>query len=308
MRWLALSVETGNEAVEAVSEILCRLGRGAAVRPTRLLTDPGDELAAREDPAAPYVVTAHVPAGPGASAEIERTQRALWHLRAFDLAHVSELRVEAVEDRDWATAWRAHYTPQRIGRLVIVPSWLDEPLHDGETAIRLDPGMAFGTGLHPSTRGCLELLQRVSPMPAELLDVGSGSGILAIAGLRLGARRATCLDIDPLAIEATTRNAELNGLGAAVVAHRGELPDPPLGAFPLVCANLVASVLIASNELLVAHLAPRAILLAGGIIGERLPEVEGAFSSLGLRAVDRIALGDWVTLRLDAPGASVEVG
>ncbi|TMB55509.1 MAG: methyltransferase, partial [Chloroflexi bacterium] len=212
MRWLELTVEADVEAVEAVSEILGRLGHGAAVRPTRLIRDPHDELAAREDPTAPYELTAHVADDEGAPAAIEATERALWHLQAFGLRPVGELHVRPVDDVDWAEAWKDGYAPQRIGRVVIVPSWLSEPIGADEVELRLDPGMAFGTGLHPSTRGCLTLLQRVSPMPSRILDVGSGSGILALAALRLGADRAVCLDTDPVAVEATRANAAANGL------------------------------------------------------------------------------------------------
>ena len=110
--------------------------------------------------------------------------------------------------------------------------------------ITLDPGMAFGTGLHPTTRGCLELLQTIQPTPARVLDVGSGSGILGLAALRLGADHVVALDTDPLAVEATAANAERNGLGARVEAALGTLPEVPLERFSLVVANLVAAVLI----------------------------------------------------------------
>src|SRR5438105_1686830 len=181
MRWLELTVEAHSEAVEAVSEIFGRLGHGAAVRPTQLIQVPGEELAVREDPSAPYLLTAHVPDDLGAPAAIESTERALWHLQAFGLGPIGKLRVASVDDSDWTEAWKHGYAPQRIGRIVIVPSWLDEPMYDGELQIRLDPGMAFGTGLHPTTRGGLTLLQRITPMPDRCLDVGTGSGILGIA-------------------------------------------------------------------------------------------------------------------------------
>ena len=211
MRWLELTVTCDNEAIEAVSEILGRVSQGSAVRPTRLIRDPNDELSAREDPSAPYEITAHIPEDEAAPAAVEATERALWHLQAFGLRPVGELQVRSVDDADWTDAWKAGYVPQRIGRVVIVPSWLDEPIGPDEVALRLDPGMAFGTGLHPTTRGCLTLLQEISPMPPVVLDVGSGSGILALAALRLGAERAVCYDTDPLAVEATLANAAANG-------------------------------------------------------------------------------------------------
>ena len=295
---MELTVESGNEAVEAVSEILCRLGRGASVESTRLLTDPGDELAAREDPTAPYVVTAHLPDDGDAPAHVESTRRALWHLQAFGLGPVGELKVAAVDDADWMNGWRANYTPQRIGSLVIVPSWLDEPVRPGETQIRMDPGMAFGTGLHPSTRGCLMLLQRLETMPADVLDVGSGSGILAVAALKLGAERAVCWDIDPVAVDATRLNASLNGLAGRVTVSAGTLPERATAQFPLVCANLVANVLIELAERIGGHTAPSGTVLAAGIIRERSADVEHAFDAVGLTVVDRIEDADWVSLRL----------
>ena len=299
MRWLELTVEVDVEAVEPVSEIFGRLGRGAAVRPTRLIRDPNDELSAREDPTAPYEITAHLPEDDAAPAAVEATERALWHLQAFGLRPVGKLRVRSVDESDWAEAWKRDYVPQRIGRVVIVPSWLEEPIAPDEVALRLDPGMAFGTGLHPTTRGCLMLLQGVLPMPARCLDVGSGSGILALAALRLGAQRADCLDTDPVAVEATLANAAANGLGERVAALVGTLPPKPAGEpYPLVLANLVAAVLIELAEPLAAHAAPGGILLASGIIEGRADEVLSALSSAGFVVEERLNDGEWVSLRL----------
>jgi ribosomal protein L11 methyltransferase len=298
VRWLELSVEADVEAIEAVSEILGRVADGTAVRPTRLIRDPDDELAAREDPTAPFVVTAHVPEGPNAGAVIESTQRALWHLQAFDLRPVGALSVREVDDVDWTDAWRAHYVPQRIGRIVVVPSWIDEPLRDGEVAITLDPGMAFGTGLHPTTRGCLLLLQELEPMPSTILDVGCGSGILALAALGLGADRADALDTDPLAVEATRANAARNGLADRVDARVGTLPAEPSARYPLVTANLVAAVLVDLAPRLAAHVAAGGRLIASGIIEPRAAEVVHAMAGAGLAVDERRDDGEWVSLLL----------
>jgi len=298
MRWLELSVEAGVEAVEAVSEILGRVSAGTAVRPTRLLRDPADELAAREDPTAPFVITAHMAEAPDADARVEATERALWHLQAFGLGEVGALRVRTVEDVDWTEAWREHYVPQRIGRVVIVPSWADEPIGDGEVAIILDPGMAFGTGLHPTTRGCLEMLQQVTPMPLSVLDIGSGSGILGLAALLLGAERMAAMDTDALAVEATLQNATRNGLAERVSAWRGTLEAEPIGSYGLVLANLVAAVLIDLAPRLAAHLGPDGALVAGGIIEPRAREVLAALAEARLAVEARRDDGEWVTLLL----------
>ncbi len=301
MRWLELSVTADVEAVEAVSEILGRVADGTAVYPTSLLRDSDDELAAREDPGAPYVVTAHVTDGPAASAQVESTERALWHLQAFGLRPVSQLRVRSVDDADWTDAWKDHYVPQRIGRVVIVPSWIDEAERPDEVRIQLDPGMAFGTGLHPTTRGCLALLQEIEPMPARVLDVGTGSGILALAALKLGAEDADALDTDPLAVEATQTNAQRNGLAERLTVRSGTLAPSPLRRYPLVMANLVAAVLVELAPRLFAHLAPGGALLASGIIQPRADEVTQALSAAGTEVVARRDDGEWVSLHLRRP-------
>jgi len=296
MRWLALSVEADVEAVEAVSEIFGRLGQGSAVEPLKLVADAADEQALRPDPAGGYRVTVWVPDDAGAPDAIDRTRRALWHLRAFDLRPMSELSVTTTDDAAWATAWRDGYEPIRSGRLTIVPSWLEAP-KGSDLVLRLDPGMAFGTGLHPTTRACLELLQLIEPMPAAVLDVGTGSGILALAALRLGAQRVVGYDTDQLAVEAGTANARANDLGDRFEARLGTLPEIATEAFFLVVANLVAAVLVELGPRLAAHTAPGGTLVASGIIESRSDEVESALTVAGYEVVDWITEGAWVTVR-----------
>ena len=299
MRWLELTVEAAVEAVEAVSEILGRVAAGTIVQPARLIRDPHDELSVREDPSAGYAVVAHIADEPGASTAVESTERALWHLQAFGLRPVGELRVRPVEDADWAEAWKAHYVPQRIGRVVVVPSWSNEAVGLDEVEVVLDPGMAFGTGLHPTTRGCLRLLQAVQPMPDRVLDVGCGSGILALAALRLGADRAVGIDTDPLAVEAATANARRNGLGDRLQATVGSLAARAAQRYPLVLANLVAVILIELAPRLAGHLAPAGTLLASGIIVPKADAVLAAMDGAGLTLTSRLDDGEWVTLRLE---------
>jgi ribosomal protein L11 methyltransferase len=298
MRWLELTVEADVEAVEAVSEILGRVAAGTIVQPARLIRDPDDELSVREDPAAGYAVIAHIADEPGADAAVESTERALWHLQAFGLRPVGELSVRPVAAEDWAEAWKTQFVAQRIGRVVVVPSWSIEPVAADEVPVILDPGMAFGTGLHPTTRGCLELLQQVHPMPERVLDVGCGSGILAIAALRLGAGHAVGLDTDPLAVAATLANAERNGLADRLEASVRTLPAEATERFPLVLANLVAAILVELAPRLAAHLAPGGTLLASGIIEPKADAVLAAMRAAALEAASRHDDGEWVTLRL----------
>jgi ribosomal protein L11 methyltransferase len=298
MRWLELSVEADVEAVEAVSEILGRVADGTAVQPTRLIRDPGNELSARADPSASFVVTANVASEGDNGALIEETERALWHLQAFGLRPVGALRVREVDDADWTDAWKEHYVAQRIGRVLIVPSWAADEPRDGEVAIALDPGMAFGTGLHPTTRGCLQLLQEVTPMPERVLDVGCGSGILSLAALRLGAERVVAIDTDPLAIDATRANAERNGLSDRVETRAGTLDPVPEERFALILANLVAAVLVELAPRLAAHLEAGGSLLASGIIEPRADDVIAAMGAVGLGVVQRRDDSEWASLAL----------
>jgi ribosomal protein L11 methyltransferase len=303
-RWLELTVRGDVESVEPVSEILGRFTSGTVVRPTRLLPSVGDEQALREDPTAPYEVSAYLPDDARAAGVVDGVERALWHLQAFGLRPVGELRVRAVEERDWTDAWRAGYVAQRIGRLVVVPSWLEEPPRRDEVAVHIDPGMAFGTGLHPTTRACLEILDRLageSGLPERVLDVGSGSGILAIAALRLGAGSAVALDTDVVAVEATARNAERNCIAARIEVVHGGLPEEPRERFGLVLANLVAAALVKNAERLAAHTASHGTLVASGIIAPREAEVAAGLRAAGFSPRERTASpdGEWITLRLE---------
>jgi ribosomal protein L11 methyltransferase len=158
--------------------------------------------------------------------------------------------------------------------------------------------MAFGTGLHPTTRACLELLQTIEPMPSPVLDVGTGSGILALAALRQGASRAVGYDIDELAFEASTANARANELSARFEARHGTLADQAAELFPLVLANLVAAALVQLAPRLAAHTAPGGTLIASGIIESRSDEVEAALTAAGYEVVDWITEADWLTVRL----------
>ena len=173
---------------------------------------------------------------------------ALGHLQAFGLRPIGELRTRIVEEADWADAWKAYFPVMRVGRrLVIRPTWRRHRRAPEDVVLALDPGMAFGTGLHPTTRLCLAgvetLADRGVLKGARVLDVGCGSGILAIAALKLGAASALGVDTDPIAIEATIANARRNALVRRLRAHEGSLPSGD-GPFDVVLANLIAGLLV----------------------------------------------------------------
>ena len=304
--WLELSVEADIEAVEAVSEILGRVAPGGtSVEPAFELVDEG--LGARIDPTRPSIVRAYVPARDPAAAERAAAEaaEALGHLQAFGLRPIGELTTRIVHEADWAEAWKAHFPVMRIGRrIVIKPTWRDHAPQSGDVILDLDPGMAFGTGLHPTTRLCLAGVESAADRGlvggARVLDVGCGSGILAIAAARLGAASVLGVDTDSIAVEATIANAARNGLAGRIAARAGSLPSGG-EAFDLVLANLIASVLITLAVPLRDELRPGGILLASGIFEDREADVRAAFEAAGLAVMTRTVEGEWVALEATRP-------
>jgi ribosomal protein L11 methyltransferase len=237
--WLEMAVEADVEAVEAVSEILGRAAPGGtSVEPAFELVDEG--LGARVDTSRPAIVRAYVPARDRAAADLAVAEvgEALGHLQAFGLRPIGELQTRIVQETDWADAWKAYFPVMRIGRrLVIRPTWRRHRHSPDDVVLALDPGMAFGTGLHPTTRLCLAAVEGLAWRGvldgARVLDVGCGSGILAIAALKLGAASALGVDTDPIAIEATLANARRNALARRLRAREPDRRGPrPAGGRP----------------------------------------------------------------------------
>lgn len=300
-RWLELSVAADHEAVEAVSEILARAAPGGtSVEPAFELVEDG--LAARLDLARPALVRGYLPIrSPAAAREaVAQADRDLGHLQAFGLRPIGDLSARLLREADWANAWRAHFPVLRVARrLVIRPTWRRHRRGPDDVVLALDPGMAFGTGLHPTTRLCLAALESLADRGlvdgARILDVGSGSGILSIAAALLGASSILALDVDPIAVEASAANARRNRLVRRIRVREGSAPSGE-GPFDLVLANLIASLLVSLAGGLAADLRPGGTLLASGIFADREAEVVAALDARGLAIARRSTEGDWVAL------------
>src|ERR1035437_98711 len=306
--WVELSVAADIEAVEAVSEILTRFAPGGtSVEPGFGLTDEG--LGAVVDPTKPAIVRAYLPGRDPVEMEavIGAAETALGHLQAFGLRPIGELQTRLVREEDWAEAWKSHFPVLRIGRrMVIRPTWRRHRALPDDVVLSLDPGMAFGTGLHPTTRLCLAALEtladegllargRARNGTARVIDVGCGSGILAIAAGALGAGEMLGVDTDPIAVESTTANARLNGQSRRLRVRQGSVPSGE-GPFDIILANLIASLLVLLARPLRDELAPGGHILASGIFRDREGDVRGAFEAAGLTVARRWAEEDWVAL------------
>ena len=210
-----------------------------------------------------------------------------------------EITIVGVNEEDWATSWKQFYHTQRIGkRIVVSPSWEEYEPKDGDVLMRLDPGMAFGTGTHDTTRLCLELLEECVSEKTRILDVGTGSGILSVGGVLLGAPSALGVDIDPVAVKVAKENAEMNGVSDKTEFLCGDLTDKVSGTFEIVTANIVADVIIRLLGTVKNYLIKGGVLIVSGIIDTRADEVENACHEAGFTTVKRIEHGGWVAIML----------
>lgn len=202
-----------------------------------------------------------------------------------------------VNEEDWATAWKKYYFPTKVGdRIVVVPSWEIYEKQENDLVLTMDPGMAFGTGTHDTTRLCMQLLEQYVDNNTTLLDIGTGSGILAVAAVLLGAVNATGVDIDEVAVRVAGENALANGTTERCTFLAGDLTDRVNGKFSLITANIVADVIIRLAPSLKTFLAEGGVFIASGIIEPRAGDVEEAIRQAGLTVVERRESGGWVAL------------
>jgi ribosomal protein L11 methyltransferase len=299
MDWLEIAVSVDAETAEAVAEALSRyVPNGVAIEQLARDIAPGPDWSP-DGPLEPdVIVRGYLPIDAEVESKRRQIEEALWHLR-----HIVPMRAPAfreVKQADWESAWKERYHVMRLGgRFVIKPSWRDYQALPDDVVLELDPGMAFGTGLHPTTQMCLSAIEQHMPVGARVLDLGTGSGILAIAAAKLGAASVLALDIDPVAVEAARENVIRNRVEGIVRVEAGSLDAARAQAqtFDFAIVNILARVIIQLCDAGLAEIMrPAGVIAFAGLIETQENDVRAALSRAGLAIIDRNQNKDWVGL------------
>jgi ribosomal protein L11 methyltransferase len=299
VRYLEVAVRCRREAADAVANRLGELsGGGYAV------DDPLDIILNRDswditDLVAGDPAWVTVKAWFSEEGDVEHVrftlEQGLEEIRGLNLGEIQPPVYAWVQEEDWANAWKQYFKPTRVGQhLMIIPSWENYTLLEGDIPLYLDPGMAFGTGTHPTTALCLRKLESVVKPGDRVLDVGTGSGILAVASARLGASPVVAIDIDPVAIRAARENAERNGV--ALDVRGGTLDQVEPDECDVIIANIIASVIIAILPEVATRLKKGGKFLASGIIAEKKQAVVDAITQTWLLPLEIREEGGWVAI------------
>jgi len=302
--WLEASLAADGEVVEAVSEVLARfVSGGVVIESTQIKNEIGGEGRVT----GLLRVSGYMQVDDQLEETKQKLREALWHLG--QILPVPEIQFKPVADLNWSVVWKEHFQPVQIGeKLVIVPVWMDDS-KDNRIAIKIDPGMAFGTGTHPTTQLCLEIIcDLLDPIKtgknqsASLIDVGCGSGILGIAALKLGAYKGLGVDLDPMAVDSARKSAQINGVADKLELEVGSLEEIKAGKFSIsraeiIVANILAPVILRLlDDGLRELITPGGKLILSGILEDQVLEIESKIEAAKLKLVEKHQMGDWIAL------------
>jgi ribosomal protein L11 methyltransferase len=307
MEWMELTIDTTTEGCDLVANVLYEAGVAGVV-----IEDPEDardlmrqkgewdyiEAGALNTKGDVVVVKGYLPADDSLDRRLDMVKMGLDGMtRGYVSLGTLQFSTDSVEDEEWAESWKKFYKPLRIGQNIVVkPPWEHYQPGERDIIVTIDPGVAFGTGTHESTALCMELMEKNISKGDRVLDIGCGSGILAVTAALLGARTVEAYDNQQLAVDITQKNAGLNGVGHIVKAERGDLLERVKGRADLIVSNIVADVIIRMGPLVAGHLKPGAAFIVSGIIRDRKEEVCKALLYNGMEIMEERRRNEWVAL------------
>lgn len=307
VKWSELSVHTTEEAVDAISNILHEAGASGVV-----IEDSQDFDKQREDvygeiyalnredfPNDGVILKAYLPVSSFLVENVEEIKLAINNLAKFDIQlGENKVTISEVDEQDWSTAWKKYYHPVKISnRFTIVPTWENyEPVESDELMIELDPGMAFGTGTHPTTVMSLQALEKHVKSDMTVTDVGTGSGVLAIASAMLGAKHVHALDLDPIAVKSAIENIELNHVSENIDVVEGDLLDTVKEPADIVVANILAEIIMTFTDDAFTVVKNGGLFITSGIIETRKEDVKQSLTNAGFVIEEVMMMEDWVTM------------
>ncbi|RZI50997.1 50S ribosomal protein L11 methyltransferase [Aeribacillus pallidus] len=305
MKWSEISIHTTEEAVEPISNILHEAGAGGVV-----IEDPYDLIKEREDqygeiyqldpedyPDEGVIIKAYLPVNSFLGETVEGIKDRINNLLLYDIdLGRNHITISEVNEEEWATAWKKYYRPVKVSKkFTIVPTWeLYEPAHTDELIIELDPGMAFGTGTHPTTVLCIQALEKKVQKGNIVIDVGTGSGVLSIASALLGADKVIALDLDPVAVDSARLNVKLNKVQHLVQVKQNNLLDDIDVKANVIVANILAEVILRFVRDAHERLENGGYFITSGIIQNKKHEVEQALIEAGFTIEETMTMEDWV--------------
>lgn len=307
MKWSEITIHTTNEAIEPISNILHEAGASGVV-----IEDPFDLIKEREDrfgeiyqlnpddyPEEGVLVKAYLPINSFLGETVEEIKEAINNLILFNIdIGLNKVSIMEVNEEEWATAWKKYYHPVKISeKFTIVPTWEDySPVHSDELIIELDPGMAFGTGTHPTTVLCIQALERIVKKGDSVIDVGTGSGVLSIAAAMLQAKSVLALDLDEVAVQSAKLNLKLNKVHETAYVQQNNLLDGITQESDVIVANILAEVIVRFTDDVYRLLKEDGYFIASGIILQKKEEVKAAIIASGLEIVETVQMEDWISI------------
>ncbi|TCP32336.1 ribosomal protein L11 methyltransferase [Scopulibacillus darangshiensis] len=305
MKWSELCIHTTQEAVDPITNVLHESGSSGVVieDPEDLQkdwpTDLGEvyELDPADYPVEGVYIKAYLPVNSFLGETVEEIKQGINNLllHDIDLGH-NTITISEVNEEEWATAWKKYYKPVKLtDHITITPTWEEyQPASDKELVIELDPGMAFGTGTHPTTVLCIKALEAVMPEKAEILDVGTGTGVLSIASAKLGARSVMAVDLDDVAVQSARLNVKLNKVHDRVTVKQNNLVDNFNESYDIIVANLLADIVIRLSDDAVNLLKSGGFFITSGIIYNKKDDVRTKLEQSGLSIVKTLEEDDWI--------------